>query len=80
MEQFVCKQMRQEIGIIETGMEEVVQMHGWQLRARTGQAKTKSEEEVQQLARKWHAWMVRMHKINEERSRKGARRRGRQNL
>ena len=35
-EQFVCKEMRQEISNIETGMEDVVQMFGQQTRSRTG--------------------------------------------
>ena len=50
MEQFISKEMRQEIKDIETNMEDTVQMYCQRARARAGQMDGKTQEEGQELA------------------------------
>ena len=75
-EQFVHKEISQDISHIKTSMEDVLQRFGQQTHARAGQAGGKPEKEGQELSQEWHAWVVRMHKLNKEEGKVGPRRCG----
>ena len=54
MEQFIYKEMRQEIKDIETNMEEVLQMYGQRMCARARQAGNRVDKEGYVSGREWH--------------------------
>ena len=68
-EQFVYKQMRQEINSMEANMERIVQICIQQSRPEVAWLYGRLGHETQQLIQDGHALAVRMHKLNEEGSR-----------
>ena len=65
-EQFAYKQTKQEISNIETNMEDLVQLYGQRLRARTGRAASRRDDEEYELGKKLHARPVAMHQCNKD--------------